>query len=132
MTSESALKTWRSDKGITGAAVASRETIRVSDTLTDPRYVASHPDVRSEVAVPLILQDRVIGVMDMESTRLGFFTEDHVRALSLLAPQIASSVENARLYEELTQREHRMQEDLRAARKLQSVLLPRVAPDSPV
>jgi sigma-B regulation protein RsbU (phosphoserine phosphatase) len=116
-------------KGITGAAVESRETIRVSDTLTDPRYIASHADVRSEVAVPLILQDRVIGVMDLESTRLAFFSEDHVRALSLLAPQIASSVENARLYEELAQREHRMQEDLSAARKLQSVLLPRIAPD---
>jgi phosphoserine phosphatase RsbU/P len=116
-------------KGITGAAVQSRETIRVSDTLSDPRYISMHPDVRSEVAVPLVSQDRVIGVMDLESNRLGFFTEEHVRALSLLAPQIASSVENARLYEELGQREHRMQEDLRAAYKLQSVLLPRSVPD---
>jgi phosphoserine phosphatase RsbU/P len=116
-------------KGITGAAVQSRETIRVSDTLSDPRYIPTHPDVRSEVAVPLVSQDRVIGVMDLESNRLGFFTEEHVRALSLLAPQIASSVENARLYEELGQREHRMQEDLRAAYKLQSVLLPRSVPD---
>jgi sigma-B regulation protein RsbU (phosphoserine phosphatase) len=81
------------------------------------------------VAVPLVSQDRVIGVMDLESNRLGFFTEEHVRALSLLAPQIASSVENARLYEELGQREHRMQEDLRAAYKLQSVLLPRSVPE---
>jgi phosphoserine phosphatase RsbU/P len=116
-------------KGITGAAVQSRETIRVSDTLSDPRYIPTHPDVRSEVAVPLVSQDRAIGVMDLESNRLGFFTEEHVRALSLLAPQIASSVENARLYEELAQREHRMQEDLRAAYKLQSVLLPRSVPD---
>lgn len=116
-------------KGIVGAAVQSRETIRVPDTLADPRYIASHPDVRAEVAVPLVLQDRVIGVMDLESNHLGFFTDEHVRALSLLAPQIASSVENARLYEELTHSEQRMQEDLRAAHKLQSVLLPRTAPD---
>lgn len=116
-------------KGIVGAAVQSRETIRVPDTLTDPRYIASHPDVRAEVAVPLVLQDRVIGVMDLESNKLGFFTDEHVRALSLLAPQIASSVENARLYEELAHSEQRMQEDLRAAHKLQSVLLPRTAPD---
>ena len=116
-------------KGITGAAAESREAVRVSDTATDPRYIASHADVRSEVAIPLVLQDRVIGVMDLESTRIGFFSEDHVRALSLLAPQIASSVENARLYEELAAREHRMQEDLSAARKLQAVMLPRIAPD---
>src|SRR5208283_5907960 len=53
----------------------------------------------------------------------------HTRALTLLAPQIASSVENARLYEELGQREQRMDQDLKAARKLQSVLSPRTAPD---
>jgi sigma-B regulation protein RsbU (phosphoserine phosphatase) len=116
-------------RGITGAAAESRETVRVEDTLTDPRYIASHPDIRSEVAVPLIVQDRVVGVMDLESERIGFFTEDHVRLLGLLAPQIASSVENARLYEELATREHRMEQDLKAARKLQSVLLPREAPD---
>ena len=71
------------------------------DTRKDPRYIASHPDIRSEVAVPLIVQDRVVGVMDLESDRVGFFTDDHVRTLTLLAPQIASSVENARLYEEI-------------------------------
>ncbi len=116
-------------KGITGAAVEARETLNVGDTSADPRYIASHPDIRSEIAVPLILQDKVIGVLDLESQRLGFFTDEHTRALTLLAPQIASSVENARLYEELGQREQRMDQDLKAARKLQSVLSPRTAPD---
>jgi sigma-B regulation protein RsbU (phosphoserine phosphatase) len=116
-------------KGITGAVVEARSTLNVADTSADPRYIASHPDIRSEIAVPLILQDKVIGVLDLESQRLGFFTDEHTRALTLLAPQIASSVENARLYEELGQREQRMDQDLKAARKLQSVLLPRTAPD---
>ncbi|HUA85742.1 MAG TPA: SpoIIE family protein phosphatase [Bryobacteraceae bacterium] len=116
-------------KGITGAAAESREPVRVSNTIEDPRYISSHEDIHSELAVPLILQDRVIGVLDVESDRVAFFTEDHQRTLSLLAPQIASSVENARLYEELAQREQRMEQDLKAARKLQSVLLPREAPE---
>ena len=116
-------------KGITGAAAGSREIVRVHDTLKDPRYIASHPDIRSEVAAPLIARDRVVGVLDMESSRVGHFTDDHVRTLSLLAPQIASSVENARLYEELGARERRMEEDLQAARELQSVLLPDSAPE---
>lgn len=115
-------------KGITGAAAEGRETIRVHDTLSDPRYIVSHPDIRSEVAVPLIVQDRVVGVMDLESERIGYFTDEHVRTLSLLAPQIASSVENARLYEELAQREQRMEQDLMAARRVQSIVLPREAP----
>ncbi len=114
-------------KGITGAAAESREAVRVMNTLNDPRYISSHPDIRSELAIPLMVQDRVVGVMDVESERLGYFTEDHQQMLSLLAPQIASSIENARLYEELAQREQRMDQDLKAARKLQHILLPRNA-----
>jgi len=101
----------------------------VPDVMQEPRYIESHPDIRSEVAVPLILHDRVVGVLDLESTRLSFFTDDHVRALGLLGPQIATSVENARLYEELVQREHRLDQDLQAAFKLQSVLIPRTVSD---
>lgn len=116
-------------KGITGAAAEAREPVRVDDTAADPRYIASHPDIRSEVAVPLILQDRVVGVMDLESDRMGFFTDDHVRTLALLAPQIASSIENARLYEELAARERLIASDLRAARELQRVFMPSSAPE---
>ena len=116
-------------KGITGAAAESREVVRVHDTNKDPRYIASHADIRSEVAVPLIVQDRVVGVMDLESDRVGYFTDDHVRTLALLAPQVASSVENARLYAELAQRERRMEEDLEAARELQRMLLPDAEPE---
>ena len=116
-------------KGLTGAAAASRQIVRVGDVSQDPRYIASHSDIRSEIAVPLILHDRVIGVMNLESARFSFFTEEHARALSLLAPQIATSVENARLYEELAQRERRMEQDLKAAYKLQSVLQPRTVTD---
>ncbi len=118
-------------KGITGAAAELREAIKVDDTLADPRYIPFHPDIRSEVAVPLIVRDHVIGVMDLESERIGFFTDDHVRTLSLIAPQIAVSVENARLYQELADAKGRMETDLRAARDLQAVLLPGQAPPVP-
>ncbi len=115
-------------KGITGAAAESREVIRVDDTEKDPRYIASHPDIRSELAVPLVLQDRVIGVMDLESERVAYFTDEHARTLALLSPQIATSIENARLYEELAARERRMEDDLQAAKELQRVLLPSECP----
>ncbi len=116
-------------KGITGAAAASRQVVRVHDTSKDPRYIASHPDIWSEVAVPLMVQDRLIGVMDLESDKVGYFTDDHVRTLALLAPQVASSVENARLYQEIALSEKRMEEDLRAAREVQRVLLPDALPE---
>jgi sigma-B regulation protein RsbU (phosphoserine phosphatase) len=116
-------------KGITGAAAESREVVRVHDTAKDPRYIASHPDIRSEVAVPLIAHDQVIGIMDLESDRVGYFSDDHMRTLALLAPQVASSLENARLYAEIAQRERAMEEDLRAARELQRVLIPDAKPE---
>ena len=114
-------------KGITGAAAESRQAVRVVNTQQDPRYIATDPGSLSEMAVPLIVQDRVVGVLNVESARIGYFTEEHQRALSLLAPQVASSIENARLYAELAQRQQRIDEDLKAARKLQKVLLPREA-----
>ncbi len=116
-------------KGITGAAAQGGEVVRADNTLADPRYIPSHPDIRSEVAVPLIVRDRVIGVMDLESERYSYFTDEHVRMLTLLAPQIAIAVENARLYEELTERKQRMEKDLEAARELQSALLWRTPPE---
>jgi sigma-B regulation protein RsbU (phosphoserine phosphatase) len=115
-------------KGITGAAATSREVVRVHDTAADPRYIASHPDIRSEIAVPLVVRDKVVGVMDLEGERIGQFTDEHSRTLSLLAPSISIAVENARLYEEIGERERRLQEDLKAAFELQTVLLPREAP----
>lgn len=116
-------------KGLTGAAAESRKVVRVHDTSKDPRYIASHSDIRSEVAVPLVAHDRVIGVMDLESDRVGHFSDDNVRTLTLLAPQVASSVENARLYGELATRERRMDEDLQAARELQRIMLPDADPE---
>jgi sigma-B regulation protein RsbU (phosphoserine phosphatase) len=112
------------DKGITGAAARSRHSVLSRDTSADPRYIESHPGIRSELAVPLMVKDRVIGVMDLESEHVAAFTEDHVRTLGLIAPQIAIAIENARLYEEVELRERSIQQDLEAARQLQQVLLP--------
>jgi phosphoserine phosphatase RsbU/P len=115
-------------QGITGAAAEARATVRVRDTARDPRYIATQPGISSELAVPLVLQEKVIGVVNLESERLGFFTEDHQRVLELLAPQIAISIENARLYEQVAAREKRIKTDLEAARELQGLLLPAQAP----
>ncbi len=117
-------------KGITGSAVETRLPVRVADTGSDPRYIASHPGIRSELAVPLMVQDRVVGVLNMESEKINFFSEEHQRVLMMLAPQIASSIENARLYEELATREQMLEQDLKAARKLQRLLL-QSAPELP-
>ena len=116
-------------KGLTGAAAESREVVRVHDTAKDPRYIASHPDIRSEVAVPLIVQDRVVGVMDLESDRVGYFATITCARWRCWRRRWRARVENARLYAELAQRERRMEEDLEAARELQRILLPDAEPE---
>lgn len=118
-------------KGITGAAAQNRTPMRVEDTHEDPRYIELNPGTRSEIAIPLLAPDRLLGIMDLESQRVGFFTEDHLQTLSLLAPLVAGAVENARLYEELAGSKKRMEADLDAARSLQTALLPKEDPQIP-
>ncbi|HEV2176641.1 MAG TPA: SpoIIE family protein phosphatase [Candidatus Sulfopaludibacter sp.] len=115
-------------QGVVGAAAAARQPIVVPDVRRDPRYIATSPETRSEMAVPLVYRERVIGVVDLESPRLGYFTEEHLRIFSTLAPQIAVAIENARLYERVVRSEARLERDLERAREIQAHLMP---PSSP-
>jgi sigma-B regulation protein RsbU (phosphoserine phosphatase) len=102
--------------------------ILVPDVSKDPRYIEGNPETRSELAVPLIYKDKVIGVLDLEHTRRGFFTDDHRRTMTTLAAQVAIAIENARLYEEIARQERRLERDLALARELQMRLLPQTLP----
>lgn len=116
-------------RGLVGAAAQEKRPILVADVSKDPRYISANPETRSELCVPLIYKDKVIGVLDLEHTRRGFFTEDHVRAMSTLAAQIAISIENATLYEQLALQEQRLERDLAMAREVQTHLLPPSRPN---
>lgn len=116
-------------RGIVGAAAQSKQAILVPDVSKDSRYIPVNPETKSELAVPLIYKDTVIGVLDLEHTRRGFFTEDHKRTITTLAAQIAISMENARLYEEVARQERRLERDLALARELQFRLLPDANPN---
>jgi sigma-B regulation protein RsbU (phosphoserine phosphatase) len=117
--------------GVVGSAALAKEAVLVPDVSKDPRYISVNPETRSELAVPLIYQEKVIGVLDMEHTRRGYFTEDHKRTLTTLAAQIAIALENARLYEEIRKQEQRLERDLELARELQFRLLPETPPKLP-
>jgi phosphoserine phosphatase RsbU/P len=118
-------------KGIVGHAAQHKHAVLVPDVSKDPRYVLANPETRSELAVPLIYKDKVIGVLDLEHTRRGFFTDDHKRTVTTLAAQVAIALENARLYEEIARQEKRLERDLELARELQFRLLPQSRPKLP-
>lgn len=116
------------NQGIVGHAASTQRAVLVSDVKKDSRYIETNPETRSELAVPLIYKGNVIGVLDLEHTRKGFFTEDHERTITTLAAQIAIAIENARLYERVAQQERRLELDLALARELQFRLLPQSKP----
>jgi sigma-B regulation protein RsbU (phosphoserine phosphatase) len=110
-------------EGIVGAAATLREPVLVPDVTKDPRYLMVNPETRSELSIPMIHKGKVIGVLDLESPQLNYFTEDHVQTLSILAANLAVSVENARLYEKVARDEARLERDLQAAKRIQGALL---------
>jgi phosphoserine phosphatase RsbU/P len=110
-------------EGIVGAAATLREAVLVPDVTADPRYLMVNPETRSELALPMIHKGRVIGVLDLESPQLNYFTEDHVQTLSILAANLAVSLENARLYEKSAREEARLERELQAAKRIQGALL---------
>src|SRR5216683_4337492 len=120
-------------KGLTGTAAGERRILRVNDTVDDPRYIKCDVgfDTRSELVVPLLLQDRLIGVLDLESTDANAFTAEHERMLATLGSYIAIALENARLFQEARENESRLQEDLATAREIQRQLLPTGAREVP-
>jgi phosphoserine phosphatase RsbU/P len=118
-------------RGLVGYAAQSRQAILVPDVSKDPRYIEGNAETRSELAVPLIYKDKVIGVLDLEHTRRGFFTDDHRRTMVTLAAQVSIAIENARLYEEIARQERRLERDLALARELQMRLLPQTLPKLP-
>jgi len=120
-------------QGITGAAAAERRTIRVVDVRLDPRYVSCEEtvEVRSELVVPLLLRDRLVGVLDLESTAPHAFSAEHERLLNILGSYIAVALENSRLFEEARENQTRLLNDLETAREIQRQLLPSGAKEIP-
>ena len=118
----------RLGEGLVGYAALHREPVLVSDVSQDPRYIKVVPDVRSELVIPMLLKDRCIGVVDLESPELDAFSKRDVEILTLLASQAAVAIENARLYEEVRANEERLEKELRFAQRVQTALLPAAPP----
>jgi sigma-B regulation protein RsbU (phosphoserine phosphatase) len=115
-------------QGIVGYAAMHREAVVVPDVSNDSRYIKVVDDVRSELAVPMMLKDKCIGVFDLESPELDGFSKRDVEILTMLASQAAVAIENARLYETIRATEARMEMELGFAKRVQAALLPHGLP----
>ncbi|HEY4580824.1 MAG TPA: GAF domain-containing protein, partial [Candidatus Acidoferrales bacterium] len=99
--SREVVENWRIPvgQGIPGVAAATREPVRVADLRQDPRNLGMVESARSELAVPLLFRNQVIGVLDIHSPDVDHFTQQQEEVLVLLASRLAMAIENARLFE---------------------------------
>ena len=109
-------------EGVTGQAAQLRQAVLVADVLDSDGYIDAVPNVRSELAIPLIVKNRVIGVIDIEAREPDYFTEEHKRLLTLIASRMAVAIENARLYTRISKQARTLLLLTEIARELTSIL----------
>ena len=117
-------------QGIVGWVAKNGQPLIVPDVARDPRYVAARPSTRSEVAAPLLVEGRTIGVFNLESDQDDAYHDGHLELLAVFAAQAAVAVERARLTRELLER-RRLEKELAIAREIQLSFLPKRPPQIP-
>jgi signal transduction histidine kinase len=94
---------WPLDQGIVGRVVRTKQPVLASDVTQDPYYVSVMSETRSQLTVPILREDRVMGVISLEGSQLSIFDEDDLSFMTRLADHAAIAIENARLYSDLKQ-----------------------------
>ncbi len=109
-------------KGLTGWVAKTGEPLIVPDVSKDKRYVEGNPDVKSEMCVPLRVKDRVIGVLDVEDTKLDAFSKENLTLISTIADQISMIIEKARILESEKKKSKQLEAIQEVSKKIVSVL----------
>ncbi|MCK4606118.1 MAG: SpoIIE family protein phosphatase [candidate division Zixibacteria bacterium] len=117
-------------QGLIGTVAQEGEAVIVPDVAADRRYIRSSPTTRSEIVAPIKLDDKAIGVINLESDRLDAFDRRARSLMSAFASQAAISIERARLHEQLIAGQ-KLVEQLSIAREIQRSFLPGRTPDIP-
>src|SRR5688572_20297108 len=110
-------------EGFLGTVAQTGKSIISPDVSKDERYFAARERTRSEMIAPIISNDRVIGVFDLESDSLNAYDEDDLSILQLLTSQVAIIIEKVQMYEQVVEK-NRLQTQLEVARQVQLELLP--------
>jgi len=103
-------------EGIPGHVAKTGRPVIVNDVSKDKRYISVFPETKSEAVIPLITQNKVIGVLNLESTRLRNFKRMQ-KTLNILTNQIAIAIENAGLYDEIRNFNKRLKNEIELATK---------------
>ncbi|MBP1683233.1 MAG: Serine phosphatase RsbU, regulator of sigma subunit [Ignavibacteriaceae bacterium] len=115
-------------KGIIGYVINSKESLIIDDVRKDDRYIMGRKNTLSEVAVPIIKNDKAIGALDVESDRLSAFDQHHLEILQFFADASAISLEKAILHHQILEKK-KLEEQMQIAKDVQSSLLPAQPPE---
>jgi diguanylate cyclase (GGDEF)-like protein len=99
----------RTHEGITGVAFQKKQPVYAPDVSQDSHYICSAQSTRSELAIPLMACDEVIGVLDCQSDRLDRFDAESIELLTLFSTQASIALQNARLYQLERQRARQLE-----------------------
>lgn len=109
-------------KGIIGSAAKSKRPLYAPDVRKEPRYIEGDPNTLSELAIPLIVRDEVVGVLDCQSDRLNAFTNETVDLLTLFATNAAIALQNSELYTKAQRRAAQLEAIYKIAKQTTAVL----------
>src|SRR6267142_3061741 len=109
-------------QGVTGRAAQLRQAVLVEYGTKEDCYIEAIPNVRSELAIPLVVKNRVIGVIDLEAREPGYFTDEHRRLLTLIASRMAVGLATAQLYTRTTRQARTLLLLNEISRELTSIL----------
>ena len=115
-------------RGIIGYVINSKESLIIDDVRKDKRYVIGRKETLSEIAVPIIKNDKAIGALDVESDKLAAFDRHHLEILQFFADAAAISLEKAILHHQILEKE-KLEEQMQIAKDVQSNLLPANPPE---
>ncbi len=89
------------EEGLIGWAARNKKTLYIKDVSKDPRYLKGFEETRSELAIPLVSEGELLGVMDFQSDEIDYFTSEDILVLENLTDQIAISLRNSQLFKKL-------------------------------
>ena len=115
-------------EGFIGHVAVTGEPIISADVRENPVYVNARDRTRSEMVAPIISNDEVIGVFDLESDELDAYSKDDLDVLMMLSSQVAIIIEKVMLHEQLIEKK-RLEGQLEVARQVQLELLPPSDPE---
>jgi phosphoserine phosphatase RsbU/P len=115
-------------KGIIGYVINSKESLIIDDVRKDDRYIIGRKNTLSELAVPILMNDKAIGALDVESDKLSAFNQNHLEILQFFADASAISLEKAILHHQILEKK-KLEEQMQIAKDVQSSLLPANPPE---